>query len=155
MTLGPYRFEGPWGQCASFLLMALFTVWYLQDAYTASPTLPNMILIGPIGAVALIICASFLARELRGLRIVPAGPRDPVAERDYRVAGAMALMVLYIVGLFWIGFDIATFLFLAGGMALQGERRWAFLIIYAAIVSATVVYGMRELLSVPVPTLFL
>lgn len=148
-----------WGEVALLLAFLGFTAWYVQDSYSASSSLSNMLLIGPVGglalAIGLVLLVSRLVALWRGYRHWP--PRAQEAALNFRhrygVGTSMTLLVLYVVGMPFIGFDLATFLFLGAAMLVYGERRLHVVGIYAAIMSLVVVSAMKNFLFVPFPTL--
>lgn len=143
------------------LLFVLFilacVVWYFIDAYSASSSIQNLILIAPASGLALVLCAVVLFQILR--------PPKTVAEEDktekMETAGGWArhrtpifivLFGLYVLTLDVIGFDVATYLFVAGAMLLQGERRPWVVVGYSLGFGTLVVWVFTMLLPYPMLT---
>jgi putative tricarboxylic transport membrane protein len=161
MRIGRMRLEGPWGDMGLLLVFVGFTIWYFQDAYRASPAIENLLLIGPASAVALALGFFLLLRTVPRLRLTrqvapPTGEdaKDEFRERHGPVA-AIGALVAYVLAMPFIGFDVATFLFIALGMLIQGERRPLVLIVFPVLVAGLVVYALKNILFVPVPTLLM
>ncbi|RAH97763.1 hypothetical protein DLJ53_28400 [Acuticoccus sediminis] len=156
MSIGTLRFTGPWGHCLLVLGFAAFVGWYTADAYAASSKIKNLLLIGPVGLVAAVLCAVTLATQVPRLRIARSAepaPREGTFRERWGVAAACAGLAAYVMLMPWIGFDVATALFVAAGMTLQGERRPWVSLPFGALVGALTTYAMETVLSVPVPSL--
>ncbi len=70
---------------------------------------------------------------------------------DYNLGPALmllALMVVYALALRPAGFLLATTVFLAGGAAILGERRWITMILTAVIAAVAVWYLVQEVLGI-------
>ena len=157
MQLGRLRLEGPWGHVALLLLFIGFCLWYLNDAYGASSNVANLLLIGPASAVAVIAALGLLVAEARHLRIRRQDPEpDPRSLRDrFGPLAAMTALVAYAFAMPLLGFDVATFAFIAVGMWIQGERRPLVLIGFPAVVTVAVIYAMQNVLFTPMPTMWM
>lgn len=160
MRIGRTRFEGPWGQVVMLLLFVSFTIWYFQDAYRASSNIQNLLLIAPASALVLAVALPMLVLEARRLRLVrEEATRTEADSRPFRERfgpyAAMVALLVYTLAMPHLGFDIATFVFIAAGMAIHGERRLLVLIGFPAIVTAGVIYALKNILFTPVPTLLL
>lgn len=153
------RAEARWGPLALAALMTGWSLWYFADAYLASARIQNLIFIAPAVTIVTILFAVVLITAL--LR-----RSDKVQEKDEQVVKAtaqrltmpiavMILLLLYVVSLPRIGFDLATFLFIAGTLLAQGERRPLFIIIYSAIFSLLVVWAFKAMLTLDMPTLLI
>lgn len=153
------RFEGPWGHCALLLAFITFTAWYTLDASTASSGYRDLLLIGPVGAIALLLCAGLLVREALRLRIRRAPADGSGAGRqagflqEYGAPAVMAALAIYVILMPFIGFDTATFLFTAGLMVIQGERKAWVILVFSTVVTVLVMLVMLKVLSVDTPTL--
>lgn len=60
----------------------------------------------------------------------------------------LGLMVVYALSLRSAGFLFATTVFLAGGSAILGERRWITMLLVAVIASGSVWYLVQEVLGI-------
>jgi hypothetical protein len=60
---------------------------------------------------------------------------------------------LYVSLLSFIGFDVATWLFVLATMLICGERRWLPLVLYPLLVSLVLIGAFRVLLPYPMYTL--
>ena len=133
-----------------------FCVWYFFDAYTASNTLENLLLIEP-AVIAVVILYCIILRSV--IRIVPDAapaltPRAPLSMLvGIRIFGGMSLLIAYVALMGVIGFDVATVLYVGATLALLGERRPAMLVVLPLLYGGVVVYAFRQMVTVPVPTL--
>lgn len=147
-----------------FLAILLgFVTWYLWTAAAASFTFSNLILIGPVGAVAVVLLLYVGATEFLGRAPsqVPAVSEQteppPAAGGRFRsaslgtVAALMGLFGLFVVAIPYIGFDVATFIFVAATMGLLGERRVVYLLGLALGIAAALSIAALTLLSFPMP----
>ncbi len=70
---------------------------------------------------------------------------------DYKLGQALsllALMVVYALALRPVGFLIATTVFLAGGSAILGERKWHIMIPVAILAAGCVWYLVQQVLGI-------
>jgi putative tricarboxylic transport membrane protein len=88
----------------------------------------------------------------------PSGTEEPSAVdinwrrlHEYNLGQALlllGLMVVYALALRPAGFLISTTVFLAGGAAILGERRWITMILVALIAAGAVWYLVQEVLGI-------
>jgi hypothetical protein len=156
------RQDGADWEHLSFLTAILaFLVWYLWDATAASPTFSNLILIAPVGALAIALCCYVASAELIGRRAAAqadaSGDRGPAASSRFRttplgtIALLMSLFALFVAAIPYLGFDIATFFFMIATLRLLGERNPFFALALALGISAGVSIAALALLTVPMP----
>lgn len=107
-------------------------------------------LILPVAAVSAVVGLSILAGTV--VRYVRRTGDEHLPPVDLRIPGFMLLVAVYVFGLLYTGFDVATFVFVVGCLWLLGERNHLLAIGYAAALTAVAVYGLREAVSLPVPT---
>jgi len=124
---------------AGFFL--LLSCWYLSDAYKASSSTENMLLILPAAIVVVSLCLWIIGRTLYDLYRAASKEDDTEAEekKPVSVFAAMCILAAFVLSMDWIGFDAATCLFMIALMFLQGERRpiWlgGFSVVFAVLVS--------------------
>ena len=156
MRVGSYRVRVEAGHLAFVGAIAAFCVWYWLDAREASTSIQNLLLIQPASILALGLCAMVAMSAIKVERAEagakPAGGDAPSA-RQWRGPIVAVLLALHVATLLHVGFDVATFAFLAASMFALGERRPVFLIGYAAVFALAMSYAFKFMLSVPVPTL--
>jgi hypothetical protein len=145
----------PYGQLSLPALFLVITCWYLFDSYKASPTTENLLLILPTGIVILGLALWILASTLRSSKVVtePAEKKEKPKEKEVSVIGAMAILAGYILSMDWIGFDVATFLFIGSMMFLQGERRIAWLTGFSFVFAFLVSIFFEYMIPYPMPML--
>lgn len=137
--------------------VAGFCAWYFHDAYTASDTLENLLLIEPaviaVGILYLVILRSVIHVVPHETRVAAERqPLSPLVQR--RIFGGMALLIVYVAVMGVIGFDVATVLYVGLTLALLGERRPVMLVVLPVVFGLLVVYAFRMMVTVPVPTLY-
>jgi hypothetical protein len=158
VKIGAARLRVDWGHLALVAGLAAFCLWYWLDARSASSSTQNLLLIQPAAVLALALCAVIAWGIVTVERETPPGepPESAVPvvrKREWRgvlVAGLLGMLVVAVIP---VGFDVATFVFLAAAMYVLGERRAIILIGYSAALAAGLSYGFKVMLSVPVPTL--
>lgn len=151
-----------WGHLALILFFATVTVAYLADAWGASASFRNLVLVLPASVLSLVLCAIVAIAAFRGDRTTApeatsgdeADAKAPLLDR-LKPALLMALFALYIATLPWLGFDVGSAVFVAAALLLDGERR-LWLIAPVAIGFALVATLLfRWLLPYPMPLMIL
>ena len=141
-----------------------FLIWYVWDATAASPTFSNLILIAPAAAAAVTLALYIAAAEILGRGAMPqAGPREEglasgqIGSSRFRSAAVgtilalMGLFATFVVAIPYVGFDIATFGFVAATLWLLGERRAMVVLTLALVIAAAVSAAALAVLTVPMP----
>ena len=145
-------------------IMLGFLTWYLWDATVASPTLSNLILIGPVGAAALILLFYIGATEILGRGGAPktsgahhnelpseAAPSRFRAGSRRTIALLMGLFGLFVAAMPYLGLDVASLIFIVATLWLLGERRVIFMLSLALSISAAISIAAMTLLTFPIP----
>lgn len=139
---------------------AAYAIWYARDAFAAQSKIQNMLLIAPASAIVFVfvvlIALSVIRSMMRGTDVaVPDDePRDTFQQR-YGTFGASVGMAVYVIAMPFIGFDVATVVFIAASMVMQGARNWIAVLVFSLIFGLLPVWALEHVLSIPVPTLFL
>ena len=159
------------GHFVFVLAIAAYCVWFLFDARASSSNLQNMILIEPAVLVAVVLCGFVLRETISVERHEGARTeedREPaLAPRSYKAriedaarSGALqlplfvVLLVLYVFSIDLVGFDVASFLFIALSLLLQGVRHIGLVLVLPLAFTALMVWAFKTVLMVPVNTLF-
>lgn len=153
-----------WEHIVFLAALLAFVIWYLWDATAASPTFSNLILIAPVGALAVMLALYIGAAEIRGRHAAPApaatGKAETAADgaQSRFRAGAVGTIVplmgffgLFVAAIPYLGFDVATFAFIIATLWLLGERRVLFTLSLAFGISAGVSIAALTLLTFPIP----
>ena len=151
-----------WGHFAFILFICVVVLAYLFDARAVSTGINNLLLLEPAAVIALVLAALVLpqcfkarpAEDAAGaLSADPALDQNPAHHRhDLLKIGAMAaLLGIFSCFLEQIGFDVATFLFIAIGLVICGERTWWVVLLFSAAFTLFVVYGYSTLVPYPFP----
>src|SRR3546814_1724692 len=119
------------GEGSLGLRVAAVTYGYLADAWTASGSLRNPVLLLPVGALSLMLCALVVVDVVRRARAAPEAVSQeespaPVGQSfidRYKPAVLMALFALYVMTLPWLGFDVGSAVFVAAALVMDGEDR--------------------------------
>ena len=132
------------------ILLAGLSAFYGFDAYQASSSILNLILVLPVTVLVLVLCTFQFIVAVPGVR-KPDPAFDPVKD----VIPVMALFVFYVATLEWLGFDVGTFVFIGAFLWLHGERRWPWVIGYALAFSMLMALFFSMMLPYPMPMLIL
>jgi hypothetical protein len=139
-------------------VIGAWSAWFCRDAWRSNAGVENLILIVPISAAAVILYLFIAAGcfSMVGNADVPGNlPREPLAIGiGGKIAGSMALLAAFVVVAAWIGFDVATFLYVLGMMAFLGERRILVLLLVPLLFCVAAIYCFNNLLQTPLPLLF-
>ena len=167
---------GGLGHLLLLSVFVLFSVWYALDAYMAQQKVENLLLIWPATIIVLVLALGLAAVQVRTMMQTRAAHADGGAEKqaedvhgdgDEPAPEATSLQArygtplsaiglgLYVLSLPFLGFDVATALFVAASMLLQGERNPIVIGLFAVTVATLPILGIEYMLSVPVPTLVL
>mgnify|MGYP000627248289 CR=1 FL=1 len=172
MSSTPRRLSVGWGAIGFVLLIAVITGLYLFDTVSVSMNRNNVILVLPLSILVLLLSVVVIVRNIRF------SPDDTDAESvtsadDGKAADTAAaevkqsvpdmlraLVLLGLLGVFVfsyriIGFDVATFIFIASSLLLLGHRNWLFVLLYSLFFTLVVIGGAMWLLSYPMPMLIL
>ncbi len=141
---------------AGFFLF--ISCWYLIDAYRASARIENLLLILPAATVVILLClwiiGSLLFHTLKKTEVYRAKcAEQPAEKKKVSVFGAMCILAVYILVMDWVGFDVATFLFMVALMFLQGERRIVWLGGFSLLFAVLVSLFFEYMIPYPMPML--
>lgn len=129
---------------------AVFLNW---SAITASPTLFNLIIIAPSGALVLILALYILYITIKTPTEVTSDAATKLAAKKALIGDVilLATFAIFCLSLTTVGFDVATFLFVWLGIVLGGERNWFIPPIFAAIFTFALTKGFGSLFPFPMP----
>jgi len=149
------RFNYPELGLACFFLV--FSFWYLMDAYQASSSTENMLLILPAAAVVMVLCSwiigCVLYNNIRNDSVNSKPEKKQSEKKQVSVFGAMCILGGFVLTMDFIGFDLATFLFMIALMFLQGERRLFWLGIFPLVFAILVSLFFQYMIPYPMPML--
>ena len=138
------------GHSAFIIFVIAFHIWFLLDVQSASNKFENLMLIIPLVTASLIIGLGILVGIVREPTSVSGQNNLPKIDR--RIPLLMIVLCFYFFGLLFLTFDIATFLFIFFSLIILGERKIWVGILYSIIATAIFVFGLKFMISVPVPT---
>lgn len=150
------RFNFPELGLASFFLV--LGCWYLFDAYQASPSSENMLLILPAAVVVICLSLWIIGSTLYKTPLIdtvePQSEKETSPEKKpVSVLSAMCILAGFVLSMDWIGFDVATFLFMVALMFLQGERRLVWLGGFSLIFAVLTSLFFEYMIPYPMPML--
>lgn len=131
-------------------ILATLTIVYCFDAINASTHIYNLILVVPVAAIVVALCAIQFFISLRSDNTEMA-ENEPITD----VLPSMGLFAFYVLSLNWLGFDVGTFLFVGAFLWLQGERRWFWLVAYSLTFAMALALFFSKMLPYPMPLLLL
>ena len=172
--------SGGLGHLLLLSVFVLFSVWYALDAYMAQQKVENLLLIWPAAIIVLVLAVGLAAAQARAMMQTRAAhahgdaetqveddaedaqvdgdepaPQAPSFQARYGTPLSAIGLGLYVLSLPFLGFDVATALFVAASMRLQGERNPVVICLFAVMVATLPILGIEYMLSVPVPTVVL
>lgn len=169
------KYQCDWGHIGFLIALLLVIAFYLVDAAIASRKAENLMMILPVSLIGIGICLwqirlSIAPRSSDPNTAQQSARNDPSAAPDttnaaaesaiqrglfkYRVPIFMGLLGLYLVGLIYVAFDLATFLFIWLSLVLQGERRKVLAFMYALLFALGVTWCLKLMVPFPVTTVF-
>lgn len=161
MRSGTGRRSIDWGHLGFLVFVSVVVLAYLFDARAVSVKINNLLLVEPAAIIALVLVLCVLPQCFRRSKVQPEAEAadDPAVEtpaadprRELARVGALAaLLGIFSFFLEFIGFDVATFLFIAIGLFVCGERRAWVIALFAAVFTVVVVYGYSTLVPYPFP----
>jgi len=133
-------------------------IWYGLDAWSAQKTTANLIMIVPATICGILL---YLVIAKGCFRILETGEGSISGERKrversigVKIAGTMIMLgALVFLGPF-IGFDIASFLYVGGMLYFLGERRIPALVLIPLIFCVVAIYAFSQILYTPLPLFF-
>ena len=148
-----------WGHLLLLLGIAAVVIAYLLSARARSLNIQNLLLVQPAAIIALLLVLAIVPQCFRR-DAAAAVDEGPVVRRAKLIellkVGAMAAgFGAFAFSLERIGFDIASYFFLAVGLYICGERRWWVLLVYPALFTAVLIWGFRMLIPYPLFTTIL
>jgi hypothetical protein len=145
------------GHLALVTALAGWCLWYLLDARAASADIQNLSLIEPV-ALLMIAVWALIARQT--IKIGPAAASEQPLGRTkipgpfaHRIFGSMALLAIYVTMATFIGFDVATVVYIAAALVLLGERSIITLVVLPVAFCGVAIYLFNTILATPLPIL--
>jgi Tripartite tricarboxylate transporter TctB family len=140
--------------------LAGYCTWYFHDVWSNANDSTDLLLIGPL-FIAVVILYLFIAvgtinvERAEGGRAT-AGPAREALSRfaRIRIFGSMFFFTAYVFSISYIGFDVATFLYVLCALLLLGERRPIVLVALPLVFCALAIYLFRTILQMPMPLTF-
>ena len=135
----------------------IITGLYLLDTYKASARTENLLLILPASVVIICLALWILGRGVFEYKRKSPPADEAVPENQPKkkvsIPIAMAILAAFVLSMDWIGFDVATFLFMSAMMWLQGERRWYWLVPFPVAFAFFVSLFFEYMVPYPMPML--
>lgn len=147
-----------WGHLILLLVICGVVIAYLLDARATSLKINNLLLVEPAAIIALILAAILLPQCFRRASTEEndAAPAMRDSWRDLgKVAALSAAFGVFTLSLETVGFDAATFIFLALGIYICGERRLWVIALFSTALTVGIIYGYQMLVPYPFPLLVL
>jgi hypothetical protein len=137
-------------------VLGVFVAWYLWGSVSASASFENLILVGPVSVLGIVLVLFILAQTLlRGNHTSDAAAGIPNRMPVGRTRDALAVIlafVVFVAALPIIGFDLATFFFMAAVLVYLGERRIVWIVALSLGIAVALTAGALATLTYPLPT---
>ena len=140
------------GHAKFVVFVVVFHVWFLIDVWGVSSRIEHLMFVAPLAFVAFALGAFILISVLGSPQ--PQSSQINLRPIDIRIPLIMVALCAYLVGMVFVGFDLSTLLFLSYSLWLMGERRLWLIFFYSLALAVFCVFGLREMVSIPVPTFF-
>lgn len=144
-----------WGHVVLLGVISAVVIAYLLDARRVSLKVNNLLLVEPASILALIFVLLVLPQVFIARAERTADERWQERMKLVRVAGLAAAFGLMVFFMEKIGFDVATFLFVAVGLWICGEKKVWLIALFSAAFTVGVIYGYQLLVPYPFPLLVL
>ncbi len=152
MRLSGRRYRIDWLHLAFVLTLGAAMVAYLVDARSVSLRTNNLLMLQPAVVVGLVLGLVVLPQCFRRIE-GPAPALSAGARRDLARVGAVAgAFVGFVLTMERVGFDVASWAFVAVALFVCGERNPLLLVLFPAAFAAAVVAAFRWILPFPFPT---
>lgn len=144
-------------QVAFATCIAGWAAWYCWDAWHASAEVENLIMILPVSIIAIVLYFFVLSGSIKRVKKdeeAATAPNETVSRKTaIKIFGSMVLLGGFVIAGPYIGFDVASFLYMLLMMAFLGERRPVALVVISVLFSIVVIYCFSTLLATPLPVL--
>ena len=143
----------PVGATIFTLALAFAFAGYALDVTAKARGATDWMMILPAAGIGLLALAASLIEDWREAARSPEpeiAPEDRVQTRNALVF--MGVLAAYVMAIPYAGFDVATFVFLATALLVQGERRPLVVAGFALLTTLAVVWAFVSLLAVSLPT---
>jgi putative tricarboxylic transport membrane protein len=139
--------------CAAYLGLSIFLLFKVEkipqfgvDA-SFGPRLWPLVILGLSALISASLFVSHLLTIFRGY----ARPSGGGMEAWWTLFLSMVTFLLYTAGMQYLGFLVATPLYMAGFMAVLGMRRWTYLVMSSIAVTLILNFLFIQFLFIPLP----
>lgn len=144
----PSRF--PLGSILLALFLGMAMAAYALSVFEHARRVTDWLLIVPVAVLGIATLAVAALDDWRQGRLGRAPARG---EGDGKIGAALVVLVLAYVGSIpWVGFDVATAIFIALALVLQGERRLKVVLPVSLLTAGLLVWLFRHVMGIPVPS---
>ncbi len=150
------KYHCDWGHISFLVALLLIISLYLMDSIMASRKAENLMMILPVCLIGIGICLWQIRLSTRPRASTPPSETTKTETHlfKYRVPIFMGLLGLYLVGLIYVAFDVATFLFIWLSLLMQGEQRKFLAFFYALLFAVGVTWCLKLMVPFPFTTMF-
>jgi hypothetical protein len=146
-----------WAEIIFLGFWLILICYYLYDNYQASSSIDNQIFILPIGIVTLILISLVFWQLIKEKSAIASKEIKDKKENEKShlktIMLSMLLFLIYALLITFIGFDLATFVFVLLMLVIQGERRLKILIVFPIIFAFISSQFFYVFTSYPMPML--
>lgn len=169
------KYSVDWGHIILLNAVLIIILFYLFDAVLSSKKIENLMMILPVSLIGIFICFWQMVLSIKPRHTNSLQPSSSVSDDSrqlsaegtsatrsnyqnflfkFRVPIFMGLLGTYLLGLIFVAFDLATFLFIWLSLVFQGERRKILAFIYALLFSLLVTWCLKLMVPFPFTTVF-
>lgn len=151
-----------YGPALTALTIAAASCAYLAQAYLASSRLYNIIFLVPMVAavvvLAIVVCIRMVLRTKADVskaetQDTPESAKTTSETSNLAIVGLMAGLLIYAFAIPYVGFDVASALYMALGLWVLGERRITVVIGFSVVTAYAVTWLLVNGANVPAVTL--
>lgn len=150
MSTKPRRIVVMWGHLALLAVIATVVIAYWMDTRAVSLRTVNLLLVQPASIFALLLILCIIPQCFRRVDDEEVIEKESLSELGL-VFTLMAVFIAYALSMEYLGFDLATFIFMMIGLFLCGERNWYMIVGFSAIFTTLLIWGYGSIIPFPFP----
>jgi cytochrome b561 len=150
------RFSIDFGHLIFLIIISAWVIWYWMNARSVSTSSENLLIIQPVSIGILILAVCILPQCIRSADIPDELKPEPLSTVEFlKIVAVMLAMAGLVYLMFTVGFDVGVLFFSAISTIICGERRPLFVGLFSIVTTLVIVKGYQQLITFPMPNLFL
>jgi hypothetical protein len=150
------RFSIDYGHLIFLIIISGWVIWYWINARSVSTSPENLLIIQPVSIGILILTVCILPQVFRSADIPAELKPEPLSTVEFlKIVAVMLAMAGLVYLMFTVGFDVGVLFFSAISTIICGERRPLLVGLFSIVTTLVIVKGYQQLITFPMPNLFL